>query len=109
MASHIIDIGDEKGNSFEMCLEVSYWYYPTGSWRTLDKGYIRFNSGWTKKTKSEGTLVGTHLLLFSSANTWGIRLNDFSDAGGANDQGSGIILQPWVLSFESGRISWALY
>ena len=111
MANYIVEIGDEKGNSFKISVSVVTTFsgpLTSGSWRTIDKGYIRYNSGAVQKVTSNGDVFVEHLLLYRSDNTWGIRLNDFNDLWGANDQGNGAILQPWVLSFEPGRISWAL-
>ena len=110
MANYIVEIGDEKGNSFKISVSMSMLnsWASTGSWRTIDKGYIRHNSGVAERESSPGELTVKHFLLYSSDNTWGIRLNDFEGFWGANDEGTGFIHQPWVLSFEPGRISWAL-
>jgi hypothetical protein len=109
MATYIVEIGDEKGGSFKISVSISTLDGRSGgSWRAIDKGYIRYNSGAAEKQDSPGELAVRHLLLFSSDNTWGSRLNDFQDCWGANDEGTGIILQPWVLGSPPGRISWAL-
>jgi hypothetical protein len=109
MATYIIEIGDEKGGSFKTSVSISTLDGASGgSWRTIDKGHIRYNSGAVEKQNSPGELAVRHLLFYSNDNTWGIRLNDFQDLWGANDEGTGLILQPWVLSFPPGRISWAL-
>lgn len=108
MANYVVEIGDGDGKSFKISLSVPFLAYMNGSWRTLDKGYIRYNSGATQVENSTGTLSSQHLYLYQSDNTWGIRLNDFRDISGANDEGTGIIVHPWVLNFSYGRISWAL-
>ena len=110
MANYTVEIGDEEGNSFRISVSAitTFGARFDGSWRTIDKGYIRYNSGVAWKEKSNGDLTVMHLLLIGNDNTWGISLNDFNDIWGANDEGTGIILQPWVLNFTSGRISWAL-
>ena len=108
MANYIVEIGDEKGNSFRISISATWVGMATGSWRTLDKGYIRYNSGATEYIKSTGTITDKHILLYSNDNTWGIRLNDFMGTWSAYDEGTGIIVQPWVLDFSYGRISWAL-
>lgn len=110
MANYIVEIGDEKGTSFKISVSMSMLnsWAATGSWRTIDKGYIRYNSGAAQRQQSPGELTVRHYLLYSSDNTWGIRLNDFESIWGANDEGTGIIVQAWVLSFPVGRISWAL-
>jgi hypothetical protein len=109
MLDYMVETGDDKGNSFKILVSISTFDgRSSGSWRAIDKGYIRFNSGIAAKQDSPGELAVRHLLLYSSDNTWGIRLNDFQGWLGANDQGTGLILQPWVLNFTAGRISWAL-
>ena len=111
MADYIVEIGDEKGKSFKISVSVTTTFAGVnsqGSWRTIDKGFICFNSGVTKVDDSKGTLTTNHLVLFNSKNEAGIRLNDFHDWLGANDTGTGLIAQPWVLDFTYGRISWAL-
>lgn len=106
--SYIVEIGNSSGQSFKIKLEVGFWGKSEGTWLTLDKGQIRFNSGWNKKQNSHGTLTTMHLLLFNSEDTWGIRLNDFTDLTGANNQGNGILLQSWSLGFQPDAISWIL-
>lgn len=110
MGNYIVEIGDEKGDSFKISVSMSMLnsWATTGSWRTIEKGYIRYNSGAVQRQKSNGELTVRHFLLYNSDNAWGIRLNDFEGFWGANDQGTGLILQPWVLIFPPGRISWAL-
>jgi hypothetical protein len=110
MANYTVEIGDEKGNSFKISVSTitTFGKFSTGSWRTIDKGYIRYNSGTVGKKISNGEFCVEHLLLCTNDNTYGIQLNDFENIWGANDEGTGFIKQSWVLSFEPGRISWAL-
>ena len=107
MGKHIVEIGNSDGQSLIMSLVVS-GDPEECSWQTLNKGCISHNRGYIKKTSSDGTLTTRHILLFSSKNKWGIRLNDFEDFWGANDKGDGILVQPWELTFKSGVISWEL-
>jgi hypothetical protein len=72
MATYIVEIGDEKGNSFKISLSIGWAGNSSGSWRSIDKGRIRYNSGATEKAMSPGELTVRHLLLFSSDNTWGL-------------------------------------
>lgn len=106
--SYIVEIGNSSGQSFKIKFDLGFWGSSEGTWLTLDKGQIRYNSGWNRKINSHGTLTTMHVLLFNSENMWGIRLNDFTDYAGANDQGNGILLQPWSLVFKPDVISWIL-
>ncbi|HEY0007057.1 MAG TPA: hypothetical protein VGB17_19910 [Pyrinomonadaceae bacterium] len=115
MAKHIVEISDEAGRSFKIAVSIVWTGNSTGSWRTLDKGFLRYNSGraeWQNITAAPGgwrTELGRHLLLFTSqGSTWGMRLNDYINIWEPNDQGTGYVIQPWVLSLEPYRISWVL-
>ncbi|MEZ5426210.1 MAG: hypothetical protein R2747_08100 [Pyrinomonadaceae bacterium] len=111
-----VEISDEDGKTFNM--EIFHPLSPfsdplftyQGTWRTLDKGFIRYNHGTNKTYKSPGTSFTFDLYLFNLKNTWGIRLNQFNHLIlGPNMQGSGTVIQPWVLSLRPGFISWRIY
>ena len=109
MYKHIVEIGDEYGKSFKVSVEIDYvGVRREGTWRALDKGFIRYNSGRAKKQQIDGTITTTELVLVSFENTWGIRFDIWDDIWGVKDQGKGVILQPWVLGIDPGPISWAL-
>ena len=105
MSKHIFEIGDSDGNSFRISIEIPFLRFSNGSWRTLDKGYIRYNSGPTNPTEG---FAGDDddLLLVSKEGTWGLRLDDYQDFWGVNEQGSGELLQGWSLNMKPGTISW---
>jgi hypothetical protein len=112
MGKHTVEIGDDKGNSFKITVDISYSGVSTqGSWRSLDKGSIRYNSGVSKKNMTPGTLTGADLYLYGLGGLdagWGLKLNEWDDIGGVNDQGTGTLQQAWVLGASAGKISWAL-
>lgn len=111
MADYVIQIGDENGGSFKIAVTITTSFSRlsgNGSWRAKANGFIRYNSGEAVREKSSGRLTTNHLLLCGPDGTWGIRLNEFHDWIGANDEGSGVLEQAWSLAITPGRISWAL-
>jgi hypothetical protein len=108
--ARIVEIGDEGGKSLKVWLSAAATDIPvqTQSWRTIDKGFIRFNNGTAEYVKSNGTLYTYHLQLVSGEQTWGIRLNDFKGFWSVNDSGTGFIHQQWVTGLKPGRISWVV-
>ena len=112
MGKHTVEIGDDNGNSFKITVDISYsGVHTEGSWRSLDKGSIKYNSGKSKKEQTAGTITGADLCLFGMDGInagWGIRLDEWDDIGGVNDQGTGTLVQAWVLDAKPGKISWAL-
>ena len=113
MSKHTVEIGDDEGNSFKISINIGYIGISTeGSWRSMDKGWIRYNSGLSKKQRTNGWNPGeTNLFLYQSEGTAigpGIRLDKWDDLTGVNDQGTGEIAQPWVTGAKPGKISWAL-
>ena len=112
MSKHIVELGDNDGNSFKISINIGYSGVNTeGSWRVLDKGSIRFNSGVAKKSMTKGTLTGADLYLYGTDGFgagWGIRFDAWDDIGGVNDEGTGQLMQAWVLNEKPGKVSWAL-
>ena len=111
MSKYKVEIGNEHGQSFRISLVLPFNRLAIGSWRTNNKGFICHNSGPTESGKSDGTITGVHLTLFQSNRPltyYGIRLNDFEDLWGVNDQGTGRIAQSWVLQFKWDVITWSL-
>ena len=107
MSKHIFEIGDSDGHSFKISIELPFNRTSKGSWRTLDKGLIRYNSGKTIPTSGYGG-SDDDILLVSSEGTWGLKLDDYQDFWGLNDEGTGEVLQRWALQIKPGKISWAL-
>jgi hypothetical protein len=113
VATYTVEIGDDEGKSFKISVSITTTFSgrSTGSWRTLDKGFIRYNSGtaYNQVPDSGGGPTDRDVILVATDDEhWGIKLGLFHDWVGANDQGSGQIVQPWVLSIKAGTISWVL-
>jgi len=77
-----------------------------GDWNTIDKGFIRHESGKNSFADSIGTLTSFHLDFNSSKDNCGIRFYDWHDILGVNEGGSGILFQQWGLALKPGRLSW---
>jgi hypothetical protein len=107
MIKRIVEIGDEKGKSFKLEINIGGAGDATGYWRTMDKGFVKYNSGVAQKY-GDGSVFERALFLSETHNTWGIKLYKWCSFWGVNDQGTGSVLQPWVLGLEPGSISWVL-
>lgn len=113
MANYLIEIGDSGGNTLYVALSVpaKSLLMPTGNagyWRALDKGLIKPTDGALWWEEAKGTATGKHINLLSKG-FWGIKLFDFKDFFGVNSDGSGVVIQPWVIQFVPGRITWSIY
>jgi len=108
MIKRIVEIGDQKGKSFKMEIHIGGAGDAEGYWRSLDKGFIKYNSGAAEKDSMPGTFAERDLKLIDTQNTWGMKLYRWCDFWGVNDQGKGLLLQPWVIGMEPGAISWVL-
>jgi len=109
MSTHIYEIGDGTGTAFKIKIESPFWArFTKGSWRTLDKGFIRYNSGKTEQVerKKSQFIQERDVFLLSKEGTWGIRLNEFTSQYSVHDQGTGELRQPWALQAKPGKISW---
>lgn len=110
MSTHTILIKDDFGKSFKVAVSLGWVGFSIGTWRSLDNGSISVPFGTVKTGASQGTLTSQHIYL--SRNTqdtyWGIRLNDFRDVLGINDQGMGEIADSWAISLRPNRISWMI-
>ncbi len=117
MRNHTVEIGDKRGRSFKMEVSTpSVWTRLKnnafdGSWRTIDKGYIKINSGDARRYYSgdDATTANLHLREPGGDDTTtGIILYKYDDWSGTNDEGRGFIVQSWVLNIDPGEVTWAL-
>ena len=108
MSTHTVEIGDGNGKSFKISVAMDFRYRNGGTWRTLDKGFIRFNSGQVESVDVTGWGGTVHIRLVSSEGSWGIQLDNYQDFWGVNDDGTGSVSQAWVLGLAPGRISWVI-
>jgi len=137
MPNNTAEIGDRSGHSFKIDLSTlstlgrtreglvgdQEWsfprmtgllqtkilpYRPLGDWRVLDKGFIRYNSGKLVWGFSTTGVTTYDIVLLNLDGTWGMKLFEYADALGVNDEGEGFVIQPWVLGFSPGKFSWTL-
>ena len=118
MSKHTIEISDGDNKSFKVVLSIGYIGNSIGNWRTLDKGFIRFNNGraeFQNAAQAQGLvpmaeMTVRNVLFFedSQSPNYGLRLNDYIDVFGVNNQGMGYLWQAWTISSKPARISWVL-
>jgi len=103
-----VEIKDDRGTKFKIKVISPNDSGKTGTWYSFDKGYIQYNGGTTEYIHASGTFFTSHVHLVNSKPEWGVQLNNFRGLWSANESGEGIILQPWVLAINWGRITWSL-
>ena len=108
MGTYNVEIGDGTGKSFKLKIETVFaTKVHDGHWRSIDKGFIRFNSGKAIEV-SDHWYEDSDLKLLDKNDQWGIYLNKFTGRLWANDHGVGKLVQPWVLKAKPGKISWVI-
>jgi hypothetical protein len=138
MRNHIVEIGDKHGRAFKVQISTPTTpgqvvsnlahmdmgtfellpggvhrisgNYPTGTWRSIDKGFITEHNGRVVPARShDGSGRTTEdIYLESALKAWGVKLFDYQDIWGVNDQGTGFVGQYWALGFDVGKFEWAL-
>jgi hypothetical protein len=136
--NHTVEIGDRAGHTFKIEIstlsalglakerlarnqkvsfpaitgvsaENIHGAWPDGDWRVVDKGFIHYNSGKVVTNRSgKGDISTYDVMLLNLDGTWGIKLFEYEDTFGVNDEGEGFVIQPWVLGFPPGKFSWTL-
>ena len=102
---HTVEIADSAGNTMQISVYVENVGWG-GSWRAIDKGCIRHNSGSVQQyAGSWSPDVSVQLVAGGGA---GIDLQKFISWGTANDQGVGRLEQPWVITLKPGDIEWSI-
>ncbi len=107
---YTVEIGDSAGQSFQIAISIPL-FGEGGSWRSLDKGFIIHNSGGIKQVVQ--VMFGSRDLYLTVGGKWGIQLLEFIDEGligqfTTNDEGTGQVVQPWVLALQPGGIEWSI-
>ena len=102
---HTVEIADSKGKTMQLSVSVETLGFG-GSWRALDKGFIRHNSGPINQSKdSDGFTLNVQIV---ADGHWGINLLEFISWGTVNDQGTGTLEQAWAVSLAPGPIEWSI-
>src|SRR5439155_11736388 len=102
---HTVEIADSQGRTMQISVYVENIGFG-GSWRALDKGMIRHNSGSVVQyTGSWDPDVGVELMAGGAA---GIDLEKFISWGTVNDEGTGTVEQAWVIGLTPGEIEWSV-
>src|SRR5439155_18420468 len=95
---HTVEIADSKGKTMQLSVSVETLGFG-GSWRALDKGFIRHNSG---SVDQHGVIATGINIDLAADGHWGIRLLAFTSWGTVNDQGTGTLVPAWAVSLEPG-------
>jgi len=78
-----------------------------GYWRVVDKGHIRYNSGRAiNRNPKDADLTVRDLILTNLDGTWGMQFWRYRDYYGVNSEGTGAVIQPWVIGMQPGKFSW---
>lgn len=109
---YTIELSDADGNACKVALSLPVLKVDTdktnSTWRTLDKGCIKYNSGGCQAWGPAGWAQAGHLSLLVR-DSWIVNLTEFFDSFRiVNDSGGGEIVQSACVSFKPGTISWAL-
>lgn len=104
---HTVEIADSQGKTMQLSVSADTVGWG-GSWRSIDKGMIRHNSGPVDQAKGSWSLDLTVRLLNPADDSWGIKLDTFISWGTVNDQGTGTLLQPWCIGLTPGDIEWSI-
>jgi hypothetical protein len=104
---HTVEIADSQGKTMQLSVSVDNVGWG-GSWRSIDKGMIRRNSGPVNQwAPGKGPDVKVELLE-PDGKHWGVQLEKFISWGTVNDQGTGTLLQPWCIGLTPGDIEWSI-
>ena len=130
-----IKIMDKSGTTFSLDISTpgmgtKIWHAITedftgqepvmGTWKALEKGFLRYNFGRTRsRISNNGDLTTRDLLILSvdgvgigtydrKSEVFGMQLFQYEDWNGVNAEGEGIVVQPWVLNIAPGRIKWEM-
>jgi hypothetical protein len=115
MRNHTVEISDAEGNAFTIKLSTPNAAESiksnVGTWRSIEKGYIRIGSGKATRWRSNASSTNSDILLNyadSKGQGWGIQLRSYEDFWGVNDQGTGYVNQTWCLKIVPTEISWVV-
>ena len=101
---HTVEIADLASNTMLISVSVDT-IGNGGSWRAIDKGFLRYNSGALEQFKDP--IIGWCVRLLANGNR-GLGLDSFLSWGTVNDQGTGMVSQTWVIALKPGRLDWSI-
>ncbi len=110
---YTVELSDVDGNACKVALSLPLLKdiidETNSTWRTLDKGAIKFNSGGCLAVKFEKTSFSRLKLRLLVGEFYIITLFKFTDRLAlVNSSGDGEIVQTACLNFKPGKITWAL-
>jgi hypothetical protein len=107
---YTVELSDVDGNACKVALSLPVLKVDTdktnSTWRTLDKGWIKYNSG---GCSAWGPVFHSGNLSLLIGDGWIVDLMEFLDwKNTVNDSGAGLIDQSACVGFKPGKITWAL-
>ena len=108
---YIVELNDSDGNNFQVEMHLP-WLSSTSvagnsTWKTLEKGFLKYHSGGCHAEKKIG-YEPTNIQLLMDGTT-GIQFFEFFDGMGlVNSSGNGTAHQTWVVGFKPGGFGWTL-
>ncbi|HLJ49242.1 MAG TPA: hypothetical protein VKU01_24685 [Bryobacteraceae bacterium] len=104
--TYALRIGDTKGLSFRIKLEIGLNKYLIGKWHALDLGAVKYDKGVTAGRDTAGTWFDQDLWICNDKSEICIRLDDYEGWLGPNDDGTGEVLQHCCLTLTPGKVTW---
>ena len=116
MGKYVVELVDFKGLRCRVKLSLPFFQNGTGpdnsSWEVLDEGFLKVRSGGCLMVDTTpGNIITNGNLLFLTGQQNYICVNLYSFVGSlgyANDFGTGIAEQPWVVNCDPGHLKWAV-
>ena len=108
---YVVELNDDDGNSFQVEMKIPFISSGTdtknSTWKTLDKGFIKYHSGGCYFGKTRVYCPTDIYLLMNGV--YGIQFFELFDEWGlVNSSGKGKAEQAWVVSFKPGGFGWTL-
>ncbi|CAN5251371.1 hypothetical protein BH10ACI1_BH10ACI1_24660 [soil metagenome] len=108
---YVVELNDDDGNHFQIEMHLPWLSLTTdegnSTWKTLDKGFIKYHSGGCHAVKL--SYVGATSMQLVIKGGSGIQFFGLFDAMGLiNSSGKGMAEQTWAVSFKSGEFGWTL-
>jgi hypothetical protein len=108
---YVVELNDDDGKSFQVEMHLPWAETLTNpgnsSWKTLDKGFIKYHSGGCS-SQNDPWFKPVNIRLVTNG-LYGVEFFGFFDGLGiVNSSGKGEAQQNWAVGFKPGGFGWAL-